>query len=405
MLSPSVPLESVLRAYREFHDLYRAMSLFDTAKGILLEGAAKDEAVNSLLDSGRPAPLFFSLPGLGDSVLLSAVARHFKDSGGGDCLVCSAHAPLFQGSKDVRYVIANHAAMLQVPQFIDFLLQLDILPTFTAYGVRRMVGGRRAIALPDCHMITHMCRMAGLHGEVRLRPWLEHLSGPVPLRLSKGREYIVIQSDGRPWKHWGDANFQRLADNLKGRFLLVQAGMAPEAPSMGVENADKDASGREAADKNGRGNNLFEPAASALEGTLDLRGKLSLPEVAALLRGARLFIGNEGGLAHLARAVDTKAVLAFSAFTDARVAGYAANINVTPGDPCRRCSSGEIKAYKGEACPETYRCVDIACERMEAAVEAALEDPAMPVGTERIPEPAGEWNPFARQVFEQWFAD
>ena len=45
---------------------------------------------------------------------------------------------------------------------------------------------------------------------------------------------------------------------------------------------------------------------------LDLRGKLDLPQMAALLERAKLFIGNDGGPAHVAAAAGTPSLIVFS---------------------------------------------------------------------------------------------
>ena len=45
---------------------------------------------------------------------------------------------------------------------------------------------------------------------------------------------------------------------------------------------------------------------------VDLRGKLSLAEMAGVLRHCALFIGNDGGPAHVAGAVGTPALVVFS---------------------------------------------------------------------------------------------
>jgi ADP-heptose:LPS heptosyltransferase len=52
-------------------------------------------------------------------------------------------------------------------------------------------------------------------------------------------------------------------------------------------------------------------AASAPRDALRLFGALSLPAVAALLRRARLYIGNDGGIAHIAAACGTESIVLF----------------------------------------------------------------------------------------------
>ena len=59
---------------------------------------------------------------------------------------------------------------------------------------------------------------------------------------------------------------------------------------------------------------LRKPPAKALEfvpDAMDLTGKLTIPEVANVLAGARLFLGNDSGLMHLAEAAGTPVVAVF----------------------------------------------------------------------------------------------
>jgi len=62
---------------------------------------------------------------------------------------------------------------------------------------------------------------------------------------------------------------------------------------------------------------------------IDLRGRTSIREAAAVLRDAAVFVGPEGGLANLARAVKTRSVVFFGS-TPLQFFGFRANINVPP---------------------------------------------------------------------------
>jgi len=53
---------------------------------------------------------------------------------------------------------------------------------------------------------------------------------------------------------------------------------------------------------------LAAPVLALLPGAIDLCGALSLPEAAACLRRARLFVGNDSGLMHLAAAAGTATI-------------------------------------------------------------------------------------------------
>lgn len=62
---------------------------------------------------------------------------------------------------------------------------------------------------------------------------------------------------------------------------------------------------------------------------LDLIGRTSLREAAALLRGAALHLDNEGGLVHLAACLGTRSLVVFGP-TQSDYFGYPENVNVDP---------------------------------------------------------------------------
>lgn len=68
---------------------------------------------------------------------------------------------------------------------------------------------------------------------------------------------------------------------------------------------------------------------------IDLRGKTSLSEAALILKYAAFHLGTEGGLVHLARAMETKSIVLFGP-TSLAFLGYPQNINLTAGD-CHGC--------------------------------------------------------------------
>jgi hypothetical protein len=62
---------------------------------------------------------------------------------------------------------------------------------------------------------------------------------------------------------------------------------------------------------------------------MNLIGKTSLKQAAAIIKGAALHIDNEGGLVHLARALDTPCCVVFGP-TSLNYFGYDSNLNIAP---------------------------------------------------------------------------
>src|SRR5262249_45089130 len=88
-------------------------------------------------------------------------------------------------------------------------------------------------------------------------------------------------------KRWATENFARVVEALAARGLkTVAIAAAKEAAIV---------------------NELKQTAAAPVIGLTDL----SLPEVTALAKHARLFVGNDSGIAHIAAAVDTPSVVIF----------------------------------------------------------------------------------------------
>ncbi|MDX6765582.1 MAG: glycosyltransferase family 9 protein [Candidatus Methylacidiphilales bacterium] len=87
------------------------------------------------------------------------------------------------------------------------------------------------------------------------------------------------------------------------------------------------------------GSGPFFPTASAR--SVDMRGKTPLPDLLALLAGARAVIGTDSGPAHLAALFDVPVITLFGA-TDPDLTGPVAakgECLVTEGPPCRPCRS------------------------------------------------------------------
>jgi hypothetical protein len=249
--------------------------------------------------------------------------------GMGDTVMCStvAHELRRRGVKNI---------WLETRWAEDFASQAvfdGVLPeSFESEWLAEKLGGRIVYpsythsileedrdASPKDHILAEMCRAAGVLGEVALRPYFEPGSAPYP---GLPREFIAITSVGAHGvltKNWYLDRFQILAALLGKDLRLVQLG------------------------------SLSEPL---LDGVIDLRGKTDIREAAGVLRAARCFVGEVGGLMHLARAVDCPAAIVYGGRELPRQSGYAANVNVVGPVPCSPC-------WIIKKCPYEMKCMDL----------------------------------------------
>jgi ADP-heptose:LPS heptosyltransferase len=121
---------------------------------------------------------------------------------------------------------------------------------------------------------------------------------------------IAIQSSGLAArfpmrnKQWFPERFQEVVTRLQKDFKFIQLGAAGDPP---------------------------------LAGALDLRGRTSIRETAAVLANCRLYIGNVGLVMHLARAAECPSVIIFGGREAPWQSGYTGNINLYSPEPCAPC--------------------------------------------------------------------
>lgn len=87
-----------------------------------------------------------------------------------------------------------------------------------------------------------------------------------------------------------------------------------------------------------------------LNNCINLLGKLSIRQTAAILKYATLHLDTEGGVVHLARAVNTQSVVLFGP-TPVTLYAYRNNTNIVEGE-CNNCFWSDIRWF--QRCPKGY---------------------------------------------------
>jgi ADP-heptose:LPS heptosyltransferase len=134
--------------------------------------------------------------------------------------------------------------------------------------------------------------MAGIHPTPL--PRLPVALGELPLALA-GRDFVVLvpgSSPHRPAKRWPASRYGELARQLS------ELGYVPVVVGTAEERA------------------LAAQIREACPDAIDLIGQTGLGELTALTRGARLTVGNDTGVCHLAAASGVPVVVLFSAESD-----------------------------------------------------------------------------------------
>lgn len=284
------------------------------------------------LQKGTPSLLLHHMAGLGDELLTSCVCHELARRDPGLRLWLMTRMPeLFRDNPDIHRLVPDD------PRYTAFARRLrrPVLPL--AYTTR--IPGTDQDHRPPAHILKVMLAAAGVHGRVELRPRF-HLTEAELTPFAGYRDAIVVHSSTRSARHpillkdYPPSLFSQVTVSLQAKGLrLVQIG-APSDP--------------------------------LLEGAVDLRGRTSQREAAALLASSRLLLGLEGGLMHLARAVNLPAVIIYGGRQLSLETGYRSNTNLSSAPSCAPC-------WGWSHCPHSLSCLsDIPPLAVVEAVEARL---------------------------------
>jgi hypothetical protein len=277
--------------------------------------------------------VFFGGHGLGDEVMVSTVLHELRQRGGQGLGVMTTVPELFANSPDVdavKPIRHDHTAF-----FERVGIRADPL-----YYIHRQLPPDIDVP-PPRHLLAEMCRLAGITGEVALRPYV-FLTEREKGAARRTRPFVVLQSSRRSAslrignKEWIPERIQAVADALAAHHEILQVGLQADP---------------------------------AIAGAVDLRGRLTLRETAAVLYHAQVFVGLVGFLMHLARSVDCPAVIIYGGREHPGQSGYSANENLFTPLPCSPC-------WRWNSCDYDHLCMtSITVEAVLAATQRIMARP------------------------------
>ena len=270
---------------------------------------------------------YFQGTGLpGDDLMCSTVFRELKKRGTRSLAIATPHTELYAHNRDVEHFIGH--AQPRLNYWSQLGLPLKRL-TYTTYDPLT-----DADKPPDEHVLIKICKLAGLKGKIDLRPYLyltktEFAAGKI------AEDQVVIQSTGLAAanamrnKEWYPQRFQEVCTELRSDLNVVQLGAASDPK---------------------------------LEGAIDLRGKTTMRQSAAIMANSLAFVGLVGFMMHLARAVDCRSVIVYGGREKPTQSGYVANKNLYSQVRCAPC-------WLRNPCEFDRKCMDmITSQQVIAAV-------------------------------------
>ena len=296
-------------------------------------------AISMVARHGRPEMFITAVgAGIGDDLLCTVMFRELRRRNQHKFWVASKYPQLYLYNKDIQVVIPPYDRFDIVMKRLGAKV---VYPWYTSYNPAY----DRDDPIPEQHIISVMCQKAGITGTITLKPYLvlhesETQQGQVVPRQ------IAIQSSGLNAQHamnnkdWFIEGYQGVVSSLKSKYNFVQIGSPSDPP---------------------------------LEGALDLRGKTTLRQTAAVLSRSLAFVGQVGFLMHLARAVDCRSVIVYGGRETPTQSGYSCNENLYSEVSCSPCWRLNTCQYDKE-CMQMISATDVV-----SAIETQVEKYGTPL--------------------------
>jgi len=286
----------------------------------------------TVLKHDYPDIMLQFLGGIGDELLLSCVAHELK--------IRNQALKIWQVSPAAE-LLKNNPDYSQIFNMNDWQLRYSNLLNRQRMKLRyteQPVAGEYEIP-PKEHILACLCRSVGITGEITIRPYYYQTDNEKESGRLAPRQ-LCVHSMGahthETWmgnKAWFHDRFQKVVDGLLERnngLRIIQVGVGKDYP---------------------------------LHNVLDLRGKTSLRQTAAILSQSECLIGTQGFLGHLARAVECRSVIVFGGREHSWQTGYSCNENLDSFVECAPC-------WHWNKCSYDKQCMDmISTEDVLAAVQ------------------------------------
>lgn len=252
--------------------------------------------------------------GVGDTLLAAGVLEALARTHGKKFIVETRYPELFLHNPHVSAVWPADRRGEWIRRIFDHALVWRAGSAINRWFDRRTIKPTYPFPCRNKHLIDAMAESAGVELLPHERRPFIHLTQEEIDAQSWAQGWIAVQSSSStywtPNKNWVPGRMQQVVDELRaGGFNVVHIGSDHDAPLQNVK---------------------------------DLRGRPTLRETAAILANVRVFVGLEGGLVHLARAVGTKSVVIYTHYTRPEETGYEENVNLRDSDAGEGCWNREV---------------------------------------------------------------
>ena len=258
--------------------------------------------IKLVLEYGVPAYVLYFGESLGDNLMLTTISAALNERGYQNIWIKCNRQDLFKYNPAIRLVLPFDALL---SSFVLRLFKVRLVsPVYTHYNRETDQD-----TIPEKHIILKMADSIPLKGPIANKPVFnldrtEEQKGCISARQIA----IVTSTSGAKVpmqnKEWLTGRYQQIVNKFSGNYQFIQLGTAADQPLANV---------------------------------LDLRGKTTIRESAAILKNSMLMIGHVGFMMHLARAVDCRSVIIYGGREKPAQSGYECFQNISSVVACSPC--------------------------------------------------------------------
>jgi hypothetical protein len=258
--------------------------------------------------------------GLGDAVFLNTIAYHYWKASGKKVILAGNYPEIFRGNPGA--IVLPTTSQKIAHQFGRLLSALGIVDRMVYMGYQAE-GKGASMRRMEKHILVTLGEKVGL-SNVPIKPliFLDQREIERAKVLNGQGRWVALHSTGvtemTANKNWYPERFAELTAKVRSLgYQVVQIGRTDDPQ---------------------------------IDSDLDLRGKISPREAAAVLASCKALVCQEGYLMHAATAVGTRAVVIYGGFIAPWESGYEENINFFTQLPCSPC-------WLREPCPYDKECM------------------------------------------------
>ena len=281
---------------------------------------------------GIPSHILSFGDSLGDNLLLTVLAKELKVRGHKNVWIKCDHNFLFDNNPDIKLVLP-YKTLLSTPVLKFFNVKIAF-PRYTTYqpDIDRDI-------IPEKHILLKMADSLNLKGSIINKPYFFLTDSEIEKGAYAKKKIVITTSTSgalKPMKNkeWYAERYQEVVDKFYPEYQFIQLGTRDDYPLANV---------------------------------IDLRGKTTVRETAAILKNAAMLVTHVGFIMHLARTVDCRSVIVYGGRERPDQSGYACFDNIYSAVECSPCWLHNI-------CPYNKKCMDvISADIVETAILNQLQ--------------------------------